>query len=317
MSAPLSENIASPPAAAVELNCVRIGAGDALVLIHGLGANLSFWFFGPAPLLAPRHQLIMYDLRGHGRSLMPRSGYGLSAMAGDLLGLLDRLGVTQADIVGHSFGGRVALTFAVEYPERVRNLVVADTPLRALQAPVRLREWSHWPRWKAELQAQGLEDPPSDAAVIDYRLLAELGRYGHVPTAGIAASRGIALRSRQPGAKAAQRWQELLQHTTAPQEIEDESPLDRRSLAAIAAPTLLMFGERTHCLPTAYGLLELLPNARLMLIPGAGHFFPVVKPLYFARGLSSFLSRSEAGIGGLRSARARRLAARARERAPA
>ena len=58
---------------------------------------------------------------------MPRTGYGLSAMAADLRGLLDRAGIAKADIVGHSFGGRVALAFAVEHGERVRNLVVADT----------------------------------------------------------------------------------------------------------------------------------------------------------------------------------------------
>lgn len=303
------------PATAADLNCVRLGAGDDLVLIHGLGANLSFWYFGAAQLLAARHHVIMYDLRGHGRSPMPRSGYNLSAMASDLRGLLDRLGIARADIVGHSFGGRVALTFAVEYGERVRNLVIADTQLRALQGPVRLREWPHWPRWKAELQSLGLEDPPSDDSVIDYKLLATLNRRGDVVNSGAPSRRRIALRSRDMGTKGAQRWQRLLQETTAARDFEEESALDRTSLAGITTPTLLMFGEFSHCLPTADGLLDLLPNARLMLIPGAGHFFPVVKPVYFERGLSSFLDRSDAGPGGFRAARGRRLAARARRRA--
>jgi pimeloyl-ACP methyl ester carboxylesterase len=311
MSVLLPEIITGPPAAEVELNCVRIGAGDALVLIHGLATNLSFWFFGPAPRLAAHHQVIMYDLRGHGRSAMPHAGYGLDAMAADLRALLDRVGIAKADLVGHSFGGRVALTFAAQYPERVENLVVADTPLRALQPPMRLREWAHWPRWRAELQSLGLADPPGDDSVIDYKLLAELGRYGHAAK-GDAAPRRIALRSRQLGAKGAQRWQQLLQQTTAALEIEDERPLDRAGLATIAAPTLLMFGELSHCLPTAYGLLDVLPNARLMTIPGAGHFFPLVRPVYFERGLRSFLARSDAGGDRMWAARARRLAARRR-----
>src|SRR5579885_1309279 len=229
------------------LNCVRLGEGDALVLIHGLGANLSFWFFGGAQRLAAQRHVVMYDLRGHGRSPMPRSGYSLSAMAADLAGLLDSLGIAQADIVGHSFGARVALTFAVEYRERVRNLVVADTQLRALQAPMRLCDWPHWPRWKAELQALGLERPPSDDSVIDYKLLAELSRSGDVVNTGTAQQR-ISLRSRRMGAKGAERWQQLLQQTTAGTDFEDEAPLDRSGLASIAAPTLLMFGELSHCL---------------------------------------------------------------------
>jgi pimeloyl-ACP methyl ester carboxylesterase len=317
MSAQLPAVVASSPTAATsadaDLNSVRLGNGEALVLIHGLGANLAFWFFGPAQLLADRYQVVMYDLRGHGRSPMPRSGYDLGSMAGDLLSLLDRLGVAQADLVGHSFGGRVALTFAALYPHRVRKLVIADTPLRALQGPVRLGDWPHWPRWKAELMSLGLEHPPSDDRVIDYRLLAELGRQGGGPgrkaalEGGSPAQRRIDLRSRQMSARGAQRWQQLLQQTTAPQDFEDENPLDREGLAAIAAPTLLMFGEYSHCLPTAHRLRELLQNARLMMIPGAGHYFPVVKPAYFERGLNRFLARPEAArVGGLRRMHPRR-----------
>ena len=311
--------MSSPPAIETELNCVRLGQGSDLVLIHGLGSNLSFWFFSAAQLLAPRHHVIMYDLRGHGRSPMPPSGYNLDAMADDLRGLLDRVGIAQADIVGHSFGGRVALAFAAQYADRVRNLVIADTQLRALQAPMRLGEWPYWSRWKAQLQAQGLMTPPSDDAVIDYKLLVELGQYGDVANSAPGAAMGaprrrLALRSRQLGGRSAERWQQLLQHTTAAREFEEETPLDAARLAAITAPTLLMFGEYSHCLPTANGLLELLPNARLMQIPGAGHFFPVVKPVYFERGLNSFLSRPATRAGGLRAARTRRLAARVRRR---
>lgn len=307
--------ISSPAAAEVELNCVHKGAGSDLVLIHGLGANLSFWFFGGAPLLAARHRVIMYDLRGHGRSPMPRSGYTLGAMAGDLSALLDRFGIVQADIVGHSFGGRIALTFAMQYPERVRNLVIADTQLRALQAPVRLGDWPHWSRWKAELQSLGLEHPPSDDSIIDYKLLAELGRAGDIANIGTPSPRRIALRSRQMGTRGAQRWQQLLQQTTAAREFEEESPLDRGRLATITARTLLMFGELSHCLPTAQGLLDLLPDARLMTVPGAGHFFPVVKPVYFERGLNSFLVRTESETGGFANGRTGPFAARAQRRA--
>ncbi len=69
----------------VKLNYLQLGAGEHLVLIHGLGANLSFWYFGAARLLAHTHNLLMYDLRGHGRSSMPEEGYSLHRMVRDLV----------------------------------------------------------------------------------------------------------------------------------------------------------------------------------------------------------------------------------------
>src|SRR5688500_4304389 len=104
------------PTSVVELNYLQLGAGDDLVLIHGLGANISFWYFGAARRLSRRRNVLMYDLRGHGRSSTPEAGYRLTAMAGDLRSLLDHFRSARADVVGHSFGGRVALTFAALYP---------------------------------------------------------------------------------------------------------------------------------------------------------------------------------------------------------
>src|ERR1700733_231744 len=108
----------------VRLNYLQFGTGEPLVLIHGLGANLSFWYFGAARILARTRCLLMYDLRGHGRSSMPREGYGLHQMVSDLVDLLDILGIERADIAGHSFGGRVALALAALHPHRVRNVVI-------------------------------------------------------------------------------------------------------------------------------------------------------------------------------------------------
>ena len=301
------------PATAIELNHVQVGAGEDLVLVHGLGANVSFWYFGAARLLSRYRSVLMYDLRGHGRSPMPPTGYSLPAMAADLRRLLDRYNIGAADIVGHSFGGRVALTFAAQHPERVRNLVVADTQLRSLQPAMRLADWPHWPRWKAELQGLGLEKPPSDDSIIDYKLLVELSHSGNVADVGRPTRQRIALRSRDMGVRGTRRWRELLQTTSAGQDFEDESPLDSPTLAKIGARTLLMFGELSHCMPTAHGLLQRLPDARLAVVPGAGHFFPVVKPVLFARGLMAFLN-GDAGPPRARRAGGRRRGTGARAR---
>lgn len=290
-------------AAKVKLNYLQVGDGEHLVLIHGLGANLSFWYFGAARLLARRRNVLMYDLRGHGRSAMPREGYGLHHMVRDLVDLLDLLGIDRADIAGHSFGGRVAMAFAALHPERVRNLIVADTQIRALQPPVRLSEWAHWRAWKAELEDQGLRDLPSDDAVISYRLLARLSQaHGNIANEGRAR---ISLRTRDMGEKGLQRWQELLASTSADRDFEDESLLVPATLKMISAPTLLAFGKLSHCLPTAERLLDYLADARLVIIPGAGHFFPIVKPAFFARVIEAFLISRQAG--GARLAAPRRL----------
>jgi pimeloyl-ACP methyl ester carboxylesterase len=275
----------------VKLNYMQLGSGENLVLIHGLGANLSFWYFGSARLLARTHNLLMYDLRGHGRSSMPREGYGLPQMVRDLVELLDFLQVDRADIAGHSFGGRVAMAFAALHPDRVRNLIVADTQIGALQPPVRLSEWSHWGRWKAELEARGLQDLPSDESFISHKLLARFSQ-AHCNIANQGRAR-ISLRTRDMGEKGLERWQELMTYTSAGRDFEDESLLVPSILETISAPTLLAFGKFSHCLPTADRLLDCLPNARLIIIPGAGHFFPIVKPAFFVRVIEAFLARQQ------------------------
>jgi pimeloyl-ACP methyl ester carboxylesterase len=278
----------------VRLNYVQLGTGHDLVLIHGLGTNLSFWYFGAARLLAAKRNLLMYDLRGHGRSSMPQEGYGLPRMARDLLDLLDFLAIERIDLVGHSFGGRVALVFAALYPERVRSIVIADTQIRALQPPMRLSEWPHWQGWKAELIKNGLTNPPAEDAIIDYELLVQLSQYRD-NAAGDGGATRIALHSRNIGEKGMERWRQLLQRTSASREFDEEPLLVPATLRTIAAPILLLFGRFSHCLPTAEGLMNCLPDARLIVIPGAGHFFPIVKPRFFARATEGFLTRQENG----------------------
>jgi pimeloyl-ACP methyl ester carboxylesterase len=296
------ETMPSLAGSKVKLNYLQVGSGEPLVLIHGLGANLSFWYFGAARLLARRRCVMMYDLRGHGNSSMPERGYGLDQMVRDLLELLDFLGIARADIAGHSFGGRVAMTMAALHPDRIRNLVVADTQLLALQPSVRLSEWAHWAWWKGELESQGLSDLPSDQSVIDHKLLVKLSE-AHRNIANQGRTR-ISLRTRDMGTKGLERWQYLLARTSADLEFADESFLVPSTLRTITTRTLLMFGEFSHCLPTADRLLDCLINGRLIVIPNAGHFFPIVKPRFFARTVEAFLSSR--GTAGRPFARHRR-----------
>ncbi len=237
----------------------------------------------------------MHDLRGHGASSMPKSGYDLAQLAEDFRVLLDDLEIERVHLVGHSHGARVALVFAQTYPERVESLVLADTQIRALQPPMKLGDWPYWPQWKADLQSRGVTDFPPEDSEIDFRLLADLGpRPG-----GGSGGRGsrIDLGSRQMGARGADRWNTLLSMTSAKAELADESAIDVDGLHKLDMPTLLMYGAKSHCLETADKLEALIPQARKVVVPGAGHFFPIVKPRYFSRTLQMFLASVDSNAG--------------------
>lgn len=248
---------------------------------------------------------------------MPGAGYTLDTLADDMLAVMDAAGVTSAHLVGHSHGGRVAMVMAQRAPDRFASLTVADTQLRALQPPMRLRDWPHWPVWKRELQSEGVTNFPPEEAEIDFRMLAALGPRGRIPAAGGApgamrgqapdqgrgagrrikragaaqgTGKGINLRSRQMGARSAQRWDTLMSETSAKADMDDESAVDIPALSALNMPVLLVYGAQSHCVPTSEALLTRIPGARRILVPGAGHFFPIVKPRRFALALQAFLA---------------------------
>ena len=93
----------------VRLNCLQLtpesGAGEDLVMVHGLATNLAFWYAPYATELSKRYRVTLYDLRGHGRSQMPAAGYRPDDLRRDLLGLLDQLQIRRAHFLAHSYGG--------------------------------------------------------------------------------------------------------------------------------------------------------------------------------------------------------------------
>lgn len=96
-----------------------------LVLLHGIGASGLDWE-SQVPEFAPLCRVIIPDLRGFGRS--PRGDtYSVEAFAADVWAALDRLGIDSFNLIGHSMGGAVALRMAVDRPDRIRRLVLADT----------------------------------------------------------------------------------------------------------------------------------------------------------------------------------------------
>lgn len=100
-------------------------ARDAVLMIHGLGAQGHTW--DPiAAQLASRYRVLCPDLRGHGRSDWSRAGYGVRDFASDLAQLLEHVGVSRVDVVGHSLGGRVALAVAATDRLQVEHVLLSD-----------------------------------------------------------------------------------------------------------------------------------------------------------------------------------------------
>src|SRR4051812_47495693 len=101
------------------------GTGPPLVLLHG--GLMSGEMFGPIlPALSERHQVIVPDLQGHGRTADIDRPIDVQLMADDIAALIDHLGLDRPDVVGYSLGGGVAFFVGVKYPQKVRKLVLAS-----------------------------------------------------------------------------------------------------------------------------------------------------------------------------------------------
>ena len=102
---------------------VKVGQGPVLLLLHGLGCDHTTW----EPVidtLAKRYTVIAPDLLGHGQSAKPRADYSVGGYANGMRDLLTVLGVDRVTVMGHSFGGGVAMQFAYQFPERTERLIL-------------------------------------------------------------------------------------------------------------------------------------------------------------------------------------------------
>ncbi len=109
----------------ITLNYEITGEGQPLLLIHGLGSSMRDWEM-QVPVFAQRYQVITYDARGHGSSDKPRGPYSLSMFAADTAALMIELDSAPAHVVGISMGGMIALQLAVDRPELIKSMVVAN-----------------------------------------------------------------------------------------------------------------------------------------------------------------------------------------------
>jgi pimeloyl-ACP methyl ester carboxylesterase len=112
-----------------ELEVVESGPKDAspIVLVHCFTCAINYWN-EMVPLLAREHRVVAVDLLGHGGSEKPTSGYSVPNQADLVAEALDELGVSDAEVVGHSLGGAVAVALAQQSPQLVNRVFIVDTP---------------------------------------------------------------------------------------------------------------------------------------------------------------------------------------------
>jgi pimeloyl-ACP methyl ester carboxylesterase len=254
----------------------QAGRGPDIVLIHGLCSNLALWYLTIVPRLAESFRVTVYDLRGHGLSQVAPSGYRAVDLADDLKELVDHLQIGSAHVVGHSFGGAIALAFARRYPDRLRTLTLADVWLPTLQPNPFGLDPDRWLKVRAQLTQAG-HDVDHDLPRVAHGFLEEYMERGETADAdGGSLEAFSAMGQRQ--SPVVRRWMQLVRTTSAAGEFSDGAGISVEDIRRILHPASIAFGARSRYLSTMRGLRRTLSNHRCAIIPNAGHFFPIFYP---------------------------------------
>jgi len=278
----------TPSGLAINYRCV--GEGEDIVLIHGLATSYGFWRIDALLPLARKYRVTIYDLRGHGYSGMPLSGYTPIDMAEDLDHLLDHLDISKAHLIGHSMGGVIAMQYTLLHPERVRSLTVADSRIRAFQPTQRPKDWPNWITANKTLQELGIfipEDEPDSGIWLLEKLASPEWQKAKNKLKGSALF--IPFNRMSGGNHAANQWLKLLNATTARHELTSSMGPAKEELPAIHQPVLAIYGDKSPMMPSLQGLKKYLPRCRAVIIPKAGHFFLLTQPRSFVDAVSEFL----------------------------
>jgi pimeloyl-ACP methyl ester carboxylesterase len=267
----------------VELNYLQLdeGEGEAredLVMVHGLATNMAFWYFKYAVPLARRFRVTLFDLRGHGRSSMPASGYSPKVLGQDLAGLMDHLGIASAHFLAHSFGGVVTLNMACAQPARVRSLVLADSHFSAGRHGQARSEWEFGERVQRILDRYGLELETSDP-FFGPRLLMRVAEW-QINGFEIPGELGslVSPLLGKTGKRTAGEFLKLMKDTAAEREITSDDGLSVELLRTLRFPVVAMYGDNSPARLSGSELLEIWPHAVFRRVRDAGHFFPTVRP---------------------------------------
>jgi 3-oxoadipate enol-lactonase len=256
----------------IDLNYAIEGSGPWLTMSHSLACNLHMWD-DQMPVLTDRFTVLRFDTRGHGASSAPAGPYTLEALADDVKGLLDALGITKTHWVGLSMGGMIGQAFALKYPGVFESIVLADTTSR--RPPNAAEMWGQRIR-VAEVEGMDalVESTLERWFTAPYRasrkdVMARIGNdIRNTPAAGFAGCCHA---------------------------ISKVDFLDR--LKEIRIPALVMVGEHDHGTPPemAQQIHANLPGSELKFIASAAHLSNIEQTQVFNDNLTTFLDRVGSG----------------------
>ena len=239
-----------------QVHVVEAGRGEPVLLLHGFGES-TYTYRLVAPALAERFHVIAVDLNGFGYTDRPRdpAAYTLEGQSRLVLGVLDALAVERAHVVGHSYGGGLALWLAARHPERVRSLALVDSTLPRYSTSRRtrsanLRPLTHVYLRTVAMRERYVRNVLENAYFDDALATPEVAReyLQRLRIEGIDdAYYGLSARNGEPSAEV--------------------------DLARIDVPALLVWGEEDTLTPLAEGrsMAAGLRDARLVTIPRCGH----------------------------------------------
>jgi pimeloyl-ACP methyl ester carboxylesterase len=235
------------------------GEGPVILLTHGYSATAEMWRGQIAPL-SKKYKLVLWDMRGHGRSDYPEdlSEYSEAKTVADMAALLDAVGARQAIVGGLSLGGYMSLAFHATHPERVEALLIIDTGPGYRKDEAR-DGWNRNAIKTAErYEAEGLSLLNSGSA--------ERRTAQHRDATGLArAARGML----------AQKNARVIE-----------------SLPGIKVPSIVVVGEKdTPFLAASDYMAAKIPNAEKAVIPDAGHAANIDNPAAFNAALEAFLAK--------------------------
>ena len=264
---------------------VKVGQGPVLLLLHGLGCDHTTW----EPVidtLAKRYTVIAPDLLGHGQSAKPRADYSVGGYANAMRDLITVLGIDKVTVVGHSFGGGIAMQFAYQFPERTERLILVASgglgpdvspAIRAITTP-------------GFHQVMGLLTLPG---------------VRHVGMAGLRALSGAPLKHARDLDEVANIYDSFkdpyarhaIQHVV--RAVVDwrgqiVTMADRAYLTE-AMPMCVVWGRDDRVIPVRHAdnVGELAPLARIEVIPNAGHFPHKDHPHRFAKIVHEFIRTTQ------------------------
>lgn len=265
-----------------DLSYVDSGSGPVVLFIHGILGSQQQWsrLFG---VMDDDHRVVVPDLFGHGESAKPLGDYSLSSHAAAMRDLLDHLGVERVTLVGHSLGGGIAMQFFYLFPERVERLVLVSSGGLGREVNLILRS--------ATL--------PGAAQVLS--VVASAPVLSGVEALG----RGAARLGWRPGADIDAIWRgfsslgdresrvAFLATTRAVIDIGGQSISAHDHLGdALPIPAMVVWGTKDRMIPVehAHSVERELPDCRVELFEGAGHFPHLDDPERFARVLREFIA---------------------------